>query len=831
MQTRKNTQQAENQIFKAIDILRSSGQPLESYDLIFFFLLMKKQGWLDKIVIDDLLDFYRQIPAIASEDHSKNGKAFLDVFSQFAKDLDDLGYDIKYRLVVFFKNYSLQPNDSYGELYELLFNKVKVDLAGKASGEFYQPEELSRLMASIYSLKPDAKVYNPFAGSASIATYLPSNVSYYGQEIVTKSWALGQMRLIVHDKLDRAQVVKANSVSDWGFERDRYDFIVANAPFNYKVLDLNSIKRDSLEDGYADTLFIRNSLRTLNENGKAVLVVPNGFLFRSSNAKLREYLVDNDLLDVVISFPGSILPHTGIPFTLIGISLSKANKGKVHFINAENLVSKEGRKNYIRVEEILKCLIDQQDTEISRLVEIKEIRDEGYNLSVNRYIYEEVENGVPLEEFLTIYFRRGRTTKRGGKYIRISELKSDPNDRIIDLESLSTKQDVPGNSTKIHGRLLLISLRFLELKPSIINITEGESVYKSNDVAAFYVDEQKVILDYLILELHSDHVRRQLDRYRRGATMPYISKEDFLKVKIRLPYIQEQAAKVEGYRAASTDKLNQVKDRVYRVKEEEERAAENRASIEHILGRPLSGLYSAFMNLQDIISDNAKSNSVTTPDTYIHEGKKITVGSTFASIKKELEFIFNIIKSNDGDIKNDYDMSPINIVSFIKNYVAEYKRRANQVAQINCTVHPIIEKEFNNSVEISGNEDLLKIAFDAIIDNAELHAFGKKSNPSNDIGINILPNQIGKSSEVAIWIGNNGNPFPTNFTKQDYIRKNSYSGKNANTGIGGYHVYQAVKKLGGNLELLLFEDLHYISIIELMFPIVQTNAELNEEEL
>lgn len=177
--------------------------------------------------------------------------------------------------------------------------------------------------------------------------------------------------------------------------------------------------------------------------------------------------------------------------------------------------------------------------------------------------------------------------------------------------------------------------------------------------------------------------------------MPYISKEDFLKVKVRLPYIEEQAAKVEGYKSASINKLTQAMGRATRLKEEEARTAENRASIEHILGRTLSGLYSAFMNLQDIISDNAQSNSVTTLDTFIHEGKKITVGSTFDSIKKELEFIFNIIKSNDGDIKSDYDMSPINIFSFIKNYVSEYNRRANQVAKINYTVHPIIENELS----------------------------------------------------------------------------------------------------------------------------------------
>jgi type I restriction enzyme M protein len=829
MQTRRNTQTADNQIFKALDILRSSGQPLETYDLIFFFLLMKKVGWLEKIVIDDFLDFTRQIPQIGWKDNTKSGKALLEVYFALAEELElGLSYETKLQLIRFF-SVPFQK-ESYGEMFDLLFSKIKGDILGKAFGEGSEPMELSKLMASIYPLMHNAKTYNPFAGSAPIATYLPSHVSYYGQEVDTMTWALGQMRLIAHNKLDHAQIVQGNPVSDWRYENNKYDFIVASPPLNHKVLDRNWVGQDLLVDPYADTFFIRNSLRTLSENGKAVLLVSNAFLFRTSNYDLRKYLVENDLLDFVIGFPGSILPHTSVPITILGINLSKAHKGKIHFINAEDLVIKEKRKTFIKVEEVLKYLNDQGDSEITRLVEINEIRDEGYNLSVNRYIYEEITGGVPLGELLTIYSGRREKGNKSGKYIRIGELNSNPDiptinttrldNATIDLNQLEVSDCIPDTAVRAKGKLLLISKRFQDLKPCFVEIPEEETVYISNDVAAFTYNEDYVDPFYLILILHEKYVKKQIDRYRQGIAMPYISKTDFLKVKVKLPSLLEQ-----GYIVNGTNQHNFV--RIYEENELEKKIAELKKQayadfsyFNHSLGKYMNSLSSGITVLEKFLKK--KEGEIIDLDIFISEKQKVSLSEHIENIREKANLASKMIFSFKDGSQFEEPSQEEDFTQLLQRNIKRVMSSSSYDLKWGIDIFDFIivdEKGEHSCVipMIKANDDTFSRLLIEITDNIKNHGFKDRNN--NIIRVEAYMKYDQNERNVFLEIANNGWPLNKGFGKDQLVERGYKSPDSKGSGMGGTIIRKIVDSMKGELDIVSDENEIFPVKYILTFPI------------
>ena len=325
------------------------------------------------------------------------------------KNLQDiLSHFSEYRL----RNEDFESPDLLGSAYEYLIKQF-ADSAGKKGGEFYTPSEVVWLLVSL--LKPTAglKIYDPTAGSGGMLiqtrNYLdehgenPKNLSLFGQEMNLNTWAICKMNMFLHGVFN-ADIRKGDTLRDPkhtnGGELRTFDRVIANPPFSLKKWGKDIADNDPYgrypygtpPKNAGDLAFIQHMIASLNADGKMGVVVPHGVLFRgSSERNIRKGILEDDLLEAVIGLPAALFYGTGIPAALLIINKNKPSerKGKVLFINGE-LEYQEGKnQNKLREQDIQHILsvynsfVDEK--RYSRVVDMKEIHENDYNLNIRRY--------------------------------------------------------------------------------------------------------------------------------------------------------------------------------------------------------------------------------------------------------------------------------------------------------------------------------------------------------------------------------------------------------------------------------------------------------------
>src|SRR5690606_22096294 len=272
---------------------------------------------------------------------------------------------------------------------------------GRYAGEFIQPLELTRFMCGLADLKKDAKVFNPFAGLASFAVYVNQGHHYFGQELNQKAWALGALRMMAYERLNNSRYVCDDSILHWPAQSEKFDLILSTPPFGMRLghqyrdiePDLRTIEQFLFEKG----------VQSLKQNGKLIALLPQGFLFRGmQEQRLREYLVEKDLIDTIISLPGGLLLNTGIPLIILVLAKAKELPGRVKFVDAKKFVIEKGPREKVLNDYGLNSLInDKEDQNGVRIVYNEQIRDNDYNLSVPRYFKKQIE-GAKLGDILSL---------------------------------------------------------------------------------------------------------------------------------------------------------------------------------------------------------------------------------------------------------------------------------------------------------------------------------------------------------------------------------------------------------------------------------------------
>lgn len=164
-------------------------------------------------------------------------------------------------------------------------------------------------------------------------------------------------------------------------------------------------------------------IASLNAEGMAGVVMPHGVLFRGASEKrIREGILNDDLLEAVIGLPSGLFYGTGIPACLLIINKNKPadRKGKVLFINAELEYQEGSKQNSLRPQDIKKIVQTFEDfVEIkrySKVATLKEIADNDYNLNIRRYadtspppeifdVRAILHGGIPVREVESEYIR------------------------------------------------------------------------------------------------------------------------------------------------------------------------------------------------------------------------------------------------------------------------------------------------------------------------------------------------------------------------------------------------------------------------------------------
>ncbi|MCA6378118.1 MAG: N-6 DNA methylase [Cytophagales bacterium] len=341
----------------------------------------------------------------------------------------------------------------FGLIFDDLIYKINSYL-GKLGGVDIQPLELTRFACGLTSLPANAKVYNPFAGLASFSIFLGKDVNYLGQEISQKTWALGSLRILAHNQLNTSRFSQGNSIRHWNPWQEKYDLIIANPPFGMRLPQEITGRFGSFKT--CESFFIEKGIDDLNETGKLIAIIPNRFLFSGGmELRLRQHIIEHDLLEMVVSFPSGVMPNTGILISVVVINKDKKKKGFVRFIDAKNCINKTStREKRINDFELNRLVKDGKNSDSLRIVSNDSIRDSGYDFSIPRYFAPTIEkdgqsNLVLLSEIVNIINGTREIEGKSEKFVRIRDLKDDKLDYLLDVDKLENKVFRLGQASRI----------------------------------------------------------------------------------------------------------------------------------------------------------------------------------------------------------------------------------------------------------------------------------------------------------------------------------------------------------------------------------------------
>ena len=330
---------------------------------------------------------------------SQRNKMLRDIISDFAKiDLREVDEDI------------------LGNAYMYMIEKFGSD-AGKKAGEFFTPHTVSVLLAKLAQPKAGDRICDPACGSGSLllltAKEIRSNDSHdyalYGQEKTGTTYNMARMNMFLHGE-DSARIEWGDTLNDPKLvERDhlmKFDVVIANPPFSldkWGDAKLESDKYNRFFRGMpprskGDYAFISHMIETAKtKEGRVAVIVPHGVLFRgSSEGKIREALIQENLLDAVIGLPANLFQTTGIPVAILVFDRMREAGGKnakrkdVMFIDASKEFTANKAQNSLSNEIIAKIVNTYQERKdvekYAHNAGFDEIKENDFNLNIPRYV-------------------------------------------------------------------------------------------------------------------------------------------------------------------------------------------------------------------------------------------------------------------------------------------------------------------------------------------------------------------------------------------------------------------------------------------------------------
>ncbi len=320
-----------------------------------------------------------------------------------------------------------QKYDFYATIFEYLIKDYNKDGGGKYA-EYYTPHAVAKIMAAILVNEPvqDVTVYDPSAGSGTLLMNIAHAIgedrcTIYSQDISQKSSSMLRLNLILNNLVHSIQnIIQGNTILH-PYHKDengliKFDYIVSNPPFKLDFSDfrddldskenherffagLPNIPKKAKDKMAIYLLFLQHIMHTLTDKGKAAVVVPTGFITAQSgiDKKIRQKLVESNMLAGVVSMPSNIFATTGTNVSIL--FLDKTNKGKIVLMDASNLgeTVKDGKnqKTVLTTDEEEKIISTFNNKEVvedfSVVVSYNEIKEKNYSLSAGQYFDVKIE--------------------------------------------------------------------------------------------------------------------------------------------------------------------------------------------------------------------------------------------------------------------------------------------------------------------------------------------------------------------------------------------------------------------------------------------------------
>ncbi len=333
--------------------------------------------------------------------------------------------------------------DVLGDAYEYLIGQFAAS-AGKKAGEFYTPQQVSKLLAKLVTIGKNKlkNVYDPTCGSGSLLLRVAKEtdvVSFYGQEKVATTYNLARMNMLLHGIPFNHFDIENNDTLEHPNEDHmqlRFDAVVANPPYSAKWSADAKFLDDERFSAYgklapkskADYAFIQHMLYLLDDAGTMAVVLPHGVLFRgAAEGVIRKYLIkEKNWLDVVIGLPANLFFGTSIPTCILVFKKCKKNDD-IFFIDASKEYESGKNQNRLtdeNIEKILDTYISRKDVEkYAHAASLEEVEENDYNLNIPRYVdtfeeEEEIDIKAVMKEIKELEAKRDELDKEINVYLK-----------------------------------------------------------------------------------------------------------------------------------------------------------------------------------------------------------------------------------------------------------------------------------------------------------------------------------------------------------------------------------------------------------------------------
>ncbi|ELN1808406.1 type I restriction-modification system subunit M [Staphylococcus pseudintermedius] len=402
------------------ELLFTVGYYIEPQDL---FSTMVKEIENQRFDIEHLAQAIRKVETSTLGQNSEED--FIGLFSDMDLSSTRLGNTVKDRTALLSKVmvnladlpfvHSDMEIDMLGDAYEFLIGRFAAN-AGKKAGEFYTPQQVSKILAQIVTLGKDKlrNVYDPTCGSGSLLLRVGKETKvyrYYGQERNNTTYNLARMNMLLHNvRYENFDIQNDDTLENPAFLGEQFDAVVANPPYSAKWSADSKFNDDDRFSGYgklapkskADFAFIQHMVHYLDDEGTMAVVLPHGVLFRgAAEGVIRQYLIEEkNYLDAVIGLPANIFYGTSIPTCILVFKKCRKANQDVLFIDASNAFEKGKNQNHLTDEHVDKIINTYQNRatidKYSYAATLQEIEGNDYNLNIPRYV-DTFEEEAPID--------------------------------------------------------------------------------------------------------------------------------------------------------------------------------------------------------------------------------------------------------------------------------------------------------------------------------------------------------------------------------------------------------------------------------------------------
>ena len=316
--------------------------------------------------------------------------------------------------------------DILGRTYEYCLSMF-AETEGKKAGEFYTPACVVKTLVAV--LQPyNGRVYDPCCGSGGMFVQSKnfieshagniSNISIYGQEFNPTTWKMAKMNLAIRGlEADLGEHYADTFMND--LHRNlKADYVMANPPFNLKKWGQESLQDDVRwkygipPKNNANFAWMQHMIHHLSVKGKIGLVLANGSLSSTTGGegKIRQAIVEDDIVECIVALPTQLFYTTGIPVCLWFLNRNKKQAGKTLFIDAREMGTMVSRKLRELTDEDINLIADtynkfidgtlEDEKGFCKVSDLEEIKKHDFILTPGRYVgfKPEEDDGIPFEE-------------------------------------------------------------------------------------------------------------------------------------------------------------------------------------------------------------------------------------------------------------------------------------------------------------------------------------------------------------------------------------------------------------------------------------------------